>query len=87
MCLYCLKGINKKQFMIEKTGILFNRTYTAVFEFKNIKFLLKIRNLGRMIVNEHFSALSLLLEMFQEPGDLRMSLFSTKERTPSFSDL
>ena len=30
--------------MTEETGILFNRAYNVVFEFKNIKILLKLRN-------------------------------------------
>ena len=27
------------------------------------------------------------IEMFHDPGDLRMPLFTTRERTPTFSDL
>ena len=30
--------------MTEETGILFNRAFTVVFELKNIKILLKIKN-------------------------------------------
>ena len=34
-----------------------------------------------------FEEISQIIEMFHNPGDLRMSLFSTKEKTPTFSDL
>ena len=46
---------------------------------------------GRKDTEESIAPLSLnvliLIEMFHDPGDVRMPLFTTKERTPDCSDL